>query len=114
VSIPTGSIVVRLTLLGDTDLDRQVGFPDLLTLAQNYTQVDKYWFEGDFTGEGEVGFADLLALAQNYNAPFVQTSELAGLSPEFMIDVQHAFSVIPEPTLLSGLVVAGVALMRRR
>lgn len=66
--IDATTLVLRSTLLGDTDLDLTVGFNDLLSLAQNYDPngTGKVWAQGDFDRDGTVGFTDLLALAQNY------------------------------------------------
>jgi hypothetical protein len=51
---------------GDADLDGQVGFSDLLRLAQNYGSMAANWTRGDFNFDGVVGFSDLLELARNY------------------------------------------------
>lgn len=69
-----GEVIVRYTLSGDTNLDRAVGFDDLLRLAQNYEPsiAGNTWELGNFnydtpdTVAGAVGFDDLLLLAQNY------------------------------------------------
>lgn len=53
-------------LLGDVDLDRNVGFPDLVAVAQNYGKTNQLYSAGDISGDGEVGFPDLVAVAQNY------------------------------------------------
>jgi hypothetical protein len=66
---PFGTVLVRYTLYGDSNLDRRVNFTDLATLAQHYndTSGNRNWDEGDFTYEGNVDFKDLALLAQNYN-----------------------------------------------
>jgi ELWxxDGT repeat protein len=52
---------------GDADRDGEIGFSDLVILAQNYgTPEAKTWETGDFTGDGEVDFEDLVILAQRY------------------------------------------------
>jgi uncharacterized delta-60 repeat protein len=53
-------------LPGDVNLDRSVGFADLVTVAQKYGKSANGWIEGDLNGDGVVGFADLVLVAQNY------------------------------------------------
>lgn len=75
VAVNPGNFVMSYTLAGDTDLDRSVGFADLLRLAQNYSPITggRSWVQGNFTyGDndtafGATGFPDLLSLAQNFN-----------------------------------------------
>ena len=63
----SGTLKVRYTLLGDTNLDGTVNFVDLLKLAQNYNATGTLWSTGDSSYDGTTNFVDLLALAQNYN-----------------------------------------------
>jgi Ca2+-binding RTX toxin-like protein len=53
-------------LRGDVNLDRTVGFADLVAVAQHYGGTALPYADGDITGDGEVGFPDLVAVAQNY------------------------------------------------
>jgi hypothetical protein len=64
--------LVRLTISGDTNLDRTVGFTDLLALARNYNLTGP-WAGGDFDYDNTVGFTDLLTLARNYNLSLAPT-----------------------------------------
>jgi hypothetical protein len=59
-------ITLKYAVIGDTNTDGTVGFPDLLTLAQHYGQSGQDWAHGDFNYDGSVGFPDLLLLAQHY------------------------------------------------
>lgn len=63
-----GDTLIGHTYAGDTDLDRDVDFDDLLKVAQNYGQTGKGWEHGNFNYDigGVVNFDDLLSLAQNY------------------------------------------------
>lgn len=67
-SIDNTSVLLSFTFKGDFNLDRVVGFDDLLRLSQNYGTAKGNWADGDFTYSGAVNFDDLLAQAQNYNA----------------------------------------------
>jgi hypothetical protein len=97
---------------GDTDFNGAVNFDDLLKLAQNYqaSGIDQ-WSDGDFDLNGAVGFDDLLALAQNYGLGTVMGTQLG---EHFMSDWALAQSMVPEPTILSGLVMLAAASRRRR
>jgi hypothetical protein len=96
------------TLPGDATLDGGVDFNDLVKLAQSYnssvgTSADGGWQEGDFTGDGVVDFSDLVKLAQNYNS-----SVVAGAPAVFEADLARAFSSVPEPSGLLGVVGLGI------
>ena len=59
-------------LAGDANGDRNVGFADLVVVAQHYgTQTAGLNANGDFNGDGAVDFADLVVLAQNYGSALV-------------------------------------------
>jgi hypothetical protein len=99
--------VLRYTLNGDATLDGSVGFADLLALAENYgNAASNKWTAGDFNYDGATGFADLLALAENYG-----TSSVTG---SFASDWALAQSLVPEPTSVLGVALAGTMLRRRR
>lgn len=98
------------TRFGDADLDRTVGFNDLLVVAQQFGTTGS-WALGDFNGDGLVAFDDLLIIAQNYGFG-------ALVAPDFVADMDRlgmgGFTplLIPEPATLSLL--AGLALLMRR
>jgi acrosin len=90
--IDPGTVCIGYTLNGDSDLDRDVDFGDLLRLAQNYNPAigGRSWSQGNFNYNtaddvaGAVAFADLLPLAQNYGLPFLTTARApAGRSRVF-------------------------------
>lgn len=108
---------------GDADMDWDVDFDDLLTLAQHYGQIDgetgsTSWFTGDFNASGTVDFDDLLSLAQHYgqgtgtDTPPPELADVA--SDAFIADFKLAQSMVPEPASLAVLSIAGLALVRRR
>jgi T5SS/PEP-CTERM-associated repeat protein len=106
-----GTLTVRLTLKGDTDLDGAVEFPDLLSLAQNYTQSSRHWYQGDFDYNGVVEFPDLLVLAQNYNQSLSVNASLTR-GEDFNADWALAQSLVPEPGTIA--VLAGMAVLAGR
>lgn len=101
---------------GDTDLDWDVDFDDLLRLAQNYgrlttTESPTDWFTGDFDLSGAVDFDDLLGLAQHYGAPSPGQIGSGTVAADWAL----ALSLVPEP--VSTMSVAGIGvlcLLRRR
>jgi hypothetical protein len=109
------STLARYTLLGDATLDGQVGFADLVRLAQNYNGTDKFWPDGDFNYDGAVDFTDLVKLAQNYNQSVSAAPPVAGgMTPQFETDLARAFAVVPEPGASAAGAVLMAALARRR
>jgi hypothetical protein len=102
-------------LAADFDLDDDVDFDDLLTLARNYNQpTGRTYVTGDTNVDGDVDFDDLLTLARAYNQHYTGPVNLAGTSAAFQADYALAQSLVPEPTVLGSLAVAGLALGRRR
>jgi hypothetical protein len=105
VTTDATSIFMRVTLLGDANLDQTVNFDDLLKLAAAYNQTGQEWANGDFNYDGTVNFDDLLKLASNYNSSV--TGSFAG-------DWALAQSAVPEPTSMLAIVGAGIGLTMRR
>jgi hypothetical protein len=71
VNVVAGNFIMTATIAGDTDLDRDVDFNDLLSHAQNYNFSPRNWNQGNFNYDAGVDFNDLLLLAQNYNQVFL-------------------------------------------
>jgi beta-glucanase (GH16 family) len=99
------------TVRGDLNLDQQVNFDDLLTLAQNYGQTGTgSWALGDVNGDSNVTFDDVLALAQNYGSSSLVTDlEATGTVAS---DWQLARSLVPEPS--AALLAMLIAPTRKR
>lgn len=108
-AVDSTTVVMLVTYLGDSNLDRKVDFADLLSLAQHYGQSGT-WTGGDFNYDGVVEFGDLLIVAQNY---FAGTGSLV-TQEQFEADLRMAFMLAPEPTSLAALTAAGPLLGRRR
>lgn len=111
-----GSLLLSLhgqvAIGGDANLDNTVSFDDLLILAQNYGGTEGIWQIGDFNRDSQIGFDDLLVLAQNYGGSAVLGEIESRFGQAFAADWALARSLVPEPTLLSGLAV--MTLIRRR
>jgi hypothetical protein len=100
-------------ILGDANLDRSVGFADLVALAQNYNTFDgsAFWTRGDFNFDGNVNFTDLVILAQRYNSTL--PASVPGASDAFQTDWAAAVAEVPEPRLLCLLALALYPLLAR-
>ncbi len=117
VAVDASTVLVRYTLLGDADMDRQVEFSDLLRLAQHYEEsASVFWTDGDFDYDGTVDFNDLLALAQHYGTALLADGSThidAGTQSSFTSDWVLAQSLVPEPSTV-GLLCMIVWPLRRR
>lgn len=120
--------LVFSALMGDTDIDGDVDFADLLTVAQNYEHVpNARWFDGDFNNDLVVNFSDLLVVAQNYGQHLLSSESLltstdSSIASAFQSDWASVLSstnstlpsAVPEPTSLALLAPLGLMLRRRR
>jgi hypothetical protein len=107
------TVLLQLSLSGDADLSGDVGFDDLVALAQNYNGTGKFWSEGDFNYDGVADFDDLVSLAQNYGHSMF-ASEAAMVGNAFAADFALAQSLVPEPASVAALVGVFAAVSRRR
>jgi hypothetical protein len=116
------TVLVRTTIVGDSNLSGSVDFTDLVALAQNYgsdfnanPSTDSWWTHGDFNYDGKVDFTDLVKLAQNYNAA-IPSDAIAGAPAGFEQDLAAAFAAVPEPSTagLALIAACGLAAQRRR
>jgi|GEM_PF-4650111 len=97
-SVDATTILLRLTLLGDANLDRAVNLDDFTRLAAAFGMPGSVWSSGDFNYDGFTNLDDFTALAANFglNVP---------------ADLPRG-SAVPEPSL--GLLMFGAALLGRR
>lgn len=112
VAVDATSVLFRVTYKGDSSLDGDVDFDDLLKLAQNYGASGQTWITGDTDYNGTINFDDLLALAQNYGNT-LNLGEAVNVFGDFEHDRRLALSLVPEPTTFVS-VVGALALVRRR
>ena len=66
-AVDNSSLLIRYTLPGDTDLDRDVDIADFARLATNFNQSTASWSRGDLNYDGATTIADFSALASNFN-----------------------------------------------
>jgi acid phosphatase len=108
------ALLLRLTLLGDANLDGAISFPDLVAVAQHFDTTDgsAFWSDGDFNYDHNVDFSDLILLSQNYNGSL--PAALPGAAPEFQAALASAFAHVPEPTTLVPLLLGALCATFRR
>ena len=98
IPLPSSSAIL---LAGDTNLDLTVNTADFNTLAANFNQSGKQWFQGDFNYDGIVNAEDFAMLAANYGSAWLPSlARRAGNTP-----------LVPEP--LFGLCVPPLLLFLR-
>jgi hypothetical protein len=110
----TSLLITAAAHPGDANLDAYVDFEDLLIFAQHYGQGGVNWLTGDFTGDAAVNFDDLLLLAQNYGFALLTNDFDADVHAQFNPDLALAFSLVPEPAMLSSFVLCASLVGRRR
>ena len=98
-AIDNTSILLVRAFGGDTNLDGNVDFDDLLQIARSYNN-SATWRNGDFNYDGIADFDDLLVLAGNYAHSGVQPLGFGAgaFSSTFEGDWSLAQSLLPEPT----------------
>lgn len=94
-------VLLRLTLAGDADLDRDVDVDDFGRLASNFNSAG-FWSAGDFDHNGTTNIDDFGRLAANFNRVF----PAEGVSPR---------GGIPEPAAgaIAGAILGTFACRRR-
>jgi hypothetical protein len=67
-TVDATAVLVRVTPIGDADLDGRVTFIDFQRLERGFGQVGAVWSEGDFDYDGQTKFEDFRALYDNFGA----------------------------------------------
>jgi hypothetical protein len=91
-----------LSEFGDADGDGQIGFSDLVAVAQHYGNETSSFKSGDFDSDGLVSFADLVTVAQHYGQVIVPEAPAA------------PGAEVPEPATGALLAGAAMVLLRRQ
>jgi hypothetical protein len=96
-------ILVRLTRIGDLNLDGAVTISDFIDLASHFNSSGATWQDGDLNYDGQVTISDFIDLASNFGATY--SGAVLPLNPadaQLLSDFasSHGASV-PEPSLLA-------------
>ena len=81
--VDNSSVLMRYTLYGDTDLNRNVNLDDFNRLATNFGQSPRQWSQGNFDYNNNVNLDDFNRLAANFGqsvAPAAATSPRTNLA----------------------------------
>jgi len=66
-ALPSGTIEIMYTLLGDANLDGKVNGTDFTIMSAHFNQSGASWDQGDFNYDGVVNSADFVELSENFN-----------------------------------------------
>jgi hypothetical protein len=106
--LPTDTIEIMYTLLGDANLDGTVNSDDFTLYSDHFGESGAVWDEGDFNYDGTVNFEDFTPWSHNDGeSATLADSPIAlanGISP----------ANVPEPMSAGIIVMAGLGILRRR
>jgi hypothetical protein len=72
--IDATTLLIRGTLKGDANLDRQVDVADLGIVSSNWQSSGRRWSQGDFDYDADVDVSDLGMLASNWQSSLPQSA----------------------------------------
>ena len=99
------NVFIRLTRIGDLNLDGQVSISDFIDLASHFNSPGT-WQEGDLNYDGQVTISDFIDLASNFNSNYAgDTWPISPEDQQTLSSFAAAHGVaVPEPSILgSGL-----------
>ena len=110
--LPSGTIEIKYTLLGDADLNGIVNGIDFGILAANFNKGVTGWDKGDFDYNNIVNGLDFGDLAANFNKGAAGASEVAEL--DAFAAANGLLADVPEPTGGAVIVTAAAGFLARR
>jgi hypothetical protein len=116
--LPSGQIEVKVTLLGDANLDGLVNGSDFNILAANFNQSITGWDQGDFNYDGLVNASDFNVLAANFNQGVSGGASAGDFAALDAFAAANGLSLptssVPEPASLGLLTLGAVGVLARR
>ena len=116
-NLPSGTIEIMYTLLGDANLDGKVNGTDFTLMATSFNQSGKSWDQGDFNYDGDVNGSDFVLLAENFNQ-FASQSDISAADlnalDSFAAANRISVASVPEPQMIAMLIFVAGGLSRRR
>ncbi|MGD0464440.1 MAG: endo-1,4-beta-xylanase [Tepidisphaeraceae bacterium] len=116
--LATDQIEIEYTLLGDATLSGTVTGADFTILVTNLGKLVSGWDQGDFLYTGTVTGADFTALVANLgkqaNGGSVALPAADWAAVDAFAAANGLMADVPEPASVSGLALAGVALLKRK
>ena len=116
--LPSGTIEIKYTLLGDANLDGVVDGTDFGILAANFNKGVTGWDQGDFNYDNVVDGSDFADLASNFNkgASGADVGPPAIDDPAIVAFAQAngLMADLPEPMAASSILCVGSGLFLRR
>jgi len=110
-NLPSGTIEIMYTLLGDANLDGAVNGTDFAILATNFNKGGLSWDQGDFNYDGSDNGTDFADLAANFNKGASQ-ADVAAL--DSFASANGFLADVPEPASAVMLAMAGWGVLGRR
>jgi hypothetical protein len=110
-NLPSGTIEIAFTLLGDANLDGTVNAEDFTLFSEHLGQSGQMWDDGDFNYDGTVNTEDFTLFSHNLG-------QSASLAAQAGVLETNGFSLsnVPEPgaMLMVGMALAGAMGRRQR
>ena len=106
-----GFVLVRLTRIGDLNLDGAVTISDFIDLASHFNSTGG-WQEGDLNYDGNITISDFIDLASNFNSNYAGESWPIEPAEAALLN-DFAAANVPEPAVSLAAAGAAVLLMKR-
>ena len=108
-NLPSGTVEIMFTLLGDANLDGTVNSEDFTPFSTNLGQSGS-WDDGDFNYDGTVNSEDFTPFSANLGKSATLASQASALEAANGISLAN----VPEPMSAGMMVMAGLGILRRR